>query len=124
MSAFLVSDKHINTMVSYAMRHGAYVRINGWQTAMSMNQRKLAQQVAEILKAENIRSMKSRYGDRLTPEETDPSIVFRPAIVPDTQSPSARLKSRTPRDVQHLREHQPGGTPPEGAKESEPSNHV
>lgn len=78
MSAFLVSDKHINTLITYANldRYGHQWKLNDGRTLDSKDSNDL-QTAAEILKYENIRSLQARYEDRLEPEEKEGAITFR-----------------------------------------------
>ena len=69
MSAFMVSDKHINTLVSCLRK---------WESLS----RKEAQEYAEVLKKANIRSLDARYGKQLI----DPKIEYRdiPEVMSET----------------------------------------
>ena len=65
MSAFLCSDRHINTLVNYANRNRLTVYHDGRTHSCTD-----LDGLAKKLQAENIRSLNSRYGD----EELDPTI--------------------------------------------------
>ena len=54
MSAFVVSNKHLNTIISYAIEKEYFYGIDGSPEAMG-----------EILFNENIRSVNYRYGDEI-----------------------------------------------------------
>lgn len=69
MSAFLVSDNHINTLVTFARLHQIQFFLNNGKMLSGRDPQKLA----EILKAENVRSLNYRYTEQ---EEAEP-IQFR-----------------------------------------------
>ncbi|MEH2525837.1 MULTISPECIES: hypothetical protein [unclassified Bradyrhizobium] len=61
MSAYLCSDLHINTLVSYAVRHGVHYRVNGNAVRVVLNN---AEAIANILIDENARGVGERYRER------------------------------------------------------------
>lgn len=75
MSAYIMNDNEINTIVSYfldpnaAYGEGAWLRLG--ETEWNNLNRDNAAKVAAILKAENIRSVNAKYG-----ENEQPSYVF------------------------------------------------
>jgi hypothetical protein len=64
MSAFIVSDSHINALVRYASRHK--VGVSYGATVMRLNAFGNEQAVAQILFAENVKSVNYRYGESET----------------------------------------------------------
>lgn len=61
MSAFIVTDSHINALVRYASRHK--VGVSYGATVMRLNAFDNEQAVAEILLGENVKSVNYRYRD-------------------------------------------------------------
>lgn len=64
MSAWICSDKHINAMVTFAAKHDITVYVtqkDGNRTPFYVRQN--CQTSAEILKAENVRSVNYRYSE-------------------------------------------------------------
>lgn len=59
MSAWICSDKHINAMVTFAASHDVYVYVKSEPFYVRRN----CQMTAEILKAQNVRSVDYRYSE-------------------------------------------------------------
>ena len=66
MSAFIVSDSHINALVRYASRHK--VGVSYGATVMRLNAFSNEQAVAQILLDENVKSVNYRYSESETPQ--------------------------------------------------------
>ena len=64
MSAFIVSDSHINALVRYASRHK--VGVSYGATVMRLNAFDNEQAVAQILLDENMKSVNYRYSESET----------------------------------------------------------
>ena len=64
MSAFIVSDSHINALVRYASRHK--VGVSYGATVMRLNAFDNEQAVAQILFEENVKSVNYRYSESET----------------------------------------------------------
>ena len=64
MSAFIVTDSHINALVRYASRHK--VGVSYGATVMRLNAFGNEQAVAQILFEENVKSVNYRYGESET----------------------------------------------------------
>ena len=64
MSAFIVSDSHINALVRYASRHK--VGVSYGATVMRLNAFGNEQAVAQILFEENVKSVNYRYSESET----------------------------------------------------------
>lgn len=75
MSAFVVSDNHINAIVRWACRNNVQVRHN----SIYIYQPGMEQEAASILLAENIRNVNYRYAHNAS-AQTDPAttIVYNP----------------------------------------------
>lgn len=85
MSAYIMNDHEINTIVSYFIDPnngrdgGAWVHFG--ETSWDYLNKENAPKVAAILKAENIRSVNAKYGDNENPAyvfEYDPTARKRP----------------------------------------------
>lgn len=72
MSAFLVNDHHINSLLTYANRERLYFWNNTTNQRADFAHVDELQHFAEVLQAENLRSLNARYGDPVL----EPSINF------------------------------------------------
>ena len=61
MSAFMVSDAHIDALVTFAVRHQVSYRVNGSRIDVTKNN---AEEIGQILVDENYRSLNARYSER------------------------------------------------------------
>lgn len=75
MSAFVVSDEHINALISYA--RDCQVHVYGFGSVVAV--RGSEQKMAELLLAENIKSVCYRYKDE---DSVPPPIKYRHRAVP------------------------------------------
>lgn len=67
MSAFIVSDHHLNVLVSWAAsRHGSDAVAYYWQ-GQRRDVRQDPQRIACVLYAENVRSVNARYNEHTSP---------------------------------------------------------
>ena len=64
MSAFIVSDSHINALVRYASRHNVRVFYSNPLTMFRVQDNE--QETASLLLDENVKSVNSRYADEQT----------------------------------------------------------
>lgn len=107
MSAFVVSHKHINALLTFASRarYGCAVYFNH-ALVFDLKDPAACQQAAEILLAENVRSVNHRYPDTVGHPENLPgvlaengqAIVFRPVY--PMISPLVALKACSCYDYQ------------------------
>lgn len=68
MSAYIVSDLHINTIVTWAItRHGSNAVRYYWRGVSRDVRHKGAQRIASVLYSENVRSVNTRYNDCESP---------------------------------------------------------
>ena len=76
MSAFVVSHKHINTLVSYANRQRFPPKFRlADGTVLDFSDVGDLQHAAEILLAENVRSIQERYPDTVANPENMPGVI-------------------------------------------------
>ena len=61
MSAFMVSDAHIDALVTFAVRHQVSYRVNGSRIDVTKNN---AEEIGQMLVDENYRSLNARYSER------------------------------------------------------------
>jgi hypothetical protein len=61
MSAFMVSDKHIDALVIFAVRHNVSFRVNGNRVNVTKTN---AEEIGQQLVDENFRSVNARYAER------------------------------------------------------------
>ena len=64
MSAFIVSDSHINALIRYASRHNVRVFHSNPLTMFRVQDNE--QEAASLLLDENVKSVNSRYADKQT----------------------------------------------------------
>lgn len=75
MSAFVVSDFHINALVSWAEQQMGIGAVSYFWQGRGRYVREDAARVASVLFAENVRSVNTRYGEH----ESAHGFVYRPA---------------------------------------------
>jgi hypothetical protein len=63
MSAFIVSDYHINALVTWAANRHAFNAVTYYWAGRSRDVRSDPQRIANVLYAENVRSVNARYDD-------------------------------------------------------------
>jgi len=61
MSAFMVSDKHIDALVIFATRNGVDFKVNGSRVKITKTN---AEEIGQQLVDENYRSINARYAER------------------------------------------------------------
>lgn len=82
MSAFIVSNKHISTIISYAMQEKIYLTTpNGDPAGVPVTDDATAQMFGHLLMAENVASVAHRYAS-ITPEEKGAADAYRFQRVP------------------------------------------
>ena len=75
MSAFVVSHKHINAILSYANSQRFAPCVYWDASKLNLSDKADLQKAAEILLAENIRSVNHRYPDTIANPQNMPSVI-------------------------------------------------
>ena len=83
MSAFVVSDKHINFLLNFANKHHYDQRVP--QENLSFKVTDHLQKMAEILLAENYKSVNYRYNDGAEPHEIEFNFVWDKSLLEPVQ---------------------------------------
>jgi hypothetical protein len=73
MSAFIVNDRHIEALIHFVQGHESAV----WLTR-SLHAHVDERAIADILRAENVRSVRARYGAKAAEMFPDAPVVLRP----------------------------------------------
>ncbi len=90
MSAYIVTDYHINALVSFAVRAKACYSVNGNHVYIT---RENAESVGRILMDANVQSVSHLYGARLSDEEKNAGADYRFAEPNRTFSPVEIIKA-------------------------------
>lgn len=77
MSAFVVSHKHINSILTYAnrQRFAPHIRLADGETVLNLSDVKDLQRAAEIMLAENVLSVQARYPDTIDNPQNMPGVI-------------------------------------------------